>query len=77
VSLEAITNDRFGLKFKEKIINPDFINFCFIHNCPAFGFHKVNRKLTIGFVRCESCDNPIKSYRLDIDSVFGKLVLIV
>tara|TARA_R110002050_G_C8929925_1_gene511947 strand:+ start:235 stop:1131 length:897 start_codon:yes stop_codon:yes gene_type:complete len=60
-------------KIKEKITNPDRVSFCLIPNCPAFDFHKINRKLAIGFVRCRICGSAIKSYRLEVDSVFGKM----
>ena len=60
-------------KVKEKITNPDRVNFCLKPNCPAFDFHKINRKLIVGFVRCRNCGSKIKSYRLEVDSVFGKM----
>lgn len=58
---------------REKITNPDSVNFCLIPNCPAFDFHKINRKLAVGVTRCRNCGSAINSYRLEVDSVFGKM----
>ncbi|MCD4769850.1 MAG: hypothetical protein K8R35_06765 [Bacteroidales bacterium] len=62
-------------KVKEKITNPDVVNFCLNPECLNFRNYTSERELIYTDIKCKHCSHPMRTYHVEVDSFFGTITI--